>query len=202
MDAVGRKNNTNALRGGCRLKSLSGRPKGCKECGKLFVPQRPFQVWCSPDCAVKLVKRIRAKEKKNELKQKREAIKTRAEWLKEAQTAFNTWIRERDHDKPCISCGRHHDGQYHAGHYRSVGACPALRFNPANVHKQCRPCNEMLSGNIIKYRKRLIKKIGVNLVEWLEQDHQPNKYTIDEIKEIKRKYARMARELKKQREST
>jgi len=183
------------------MKALSGRPKKCKECGKLFVPVRVFQVWCSPDCAVKLAKNIRAKEKKNEIKQRREAIKTRSEWLRDAQTAFNAWVRERDHDKPCISCGRHHKGQYHAGHYRSVAACPALRFNPLNTNKQCRPCNEMLSGNIIKYRMRLIKKIGLNLVEWLEQDHQPNKYTIEEIKEIKRKYSRMARELKKQRES-
>ena len=58
------------------MKSLSGRPKKCKECGKLFVPVRVFQVWCSPDCAVKLAKKIRAKEKAVEIKKKREAIKT------------------------------------------------------------------------------------------------------------------------------
>lgn len=182
------------------MKSISGRPKKCKWCGGLFVPARTFQTWCGPDCAVHIAKASRQKEKRAELKQKRAALKTRADWLREAQTSFNAWIRERDHDRPCISCGRHHDGQYHAGHYRSVGACPALRFNPANVHKQCRPCNEMLSGNIVKYRIGLIKKIGVNLVEWLEQDHQPNKYAIDEIIEIKRRYSKLARELKKARE--
>lgn len=190
------------------MKSLTGRPKKCKECGKLFVPVRVFQVWCSPDCAVKLAKKIRAKEKKNELKQKREAIKTRSEWIKDAQTAFNAWVRERDYGQPCISCGRHVNSddlltgsRWDSGHYRSVGACPALRFNPTNCHRQCVHCNRDKSGNVVEYRIGLIKRIGLNLVEWLEQDHQPNKYTIEELKEIKKKYSKLARELKKQRES-
>jgi hypothetical protein len=180
------------------VKALSGRPKKCKECGTRFVPSRVFQVWCTPDCAVKIARKIRAKEKTVELKQRREAIKTRTEWLKDVQTAFNAWIRERDYGKPCISCGAT-TGQMQAGHYRSVGACPALRFNELNTNAQCVHCNLHNSGNQIEYRRSLVKQIGPNRVEWLEQDHQPNKYTIDELKEMKRRYARMARELKRAR---
>lgn len=183
------------------MKSLSGRPKKCKECGKLFAPQRTFQAWCSPDCAVILAKKIREKEKKNEIKQKREAIKTKADWLKEAQQWFNAWVRERDAESPCISCGRHHKGQYHAGHYRTVGAYPALRFNPDNVHKQCSACNEHLSGNIVEYRKGLLAKIGAERLAKLEQDHPPLKLSIEEIKAIKLNYRRLVVDMRKARQS-
>jgi len=183
------------------MKQISGKPKTCKQCKKKFIPERTFQRYCNVSCALIFAKEKTKKYQKAELKQKKEKLKTRSDWLKEAQVAFNRWVREMDYEKPCISCGRHHKGQYHAGHYRSVKACPALRFNRLNVHKQCRPCNELLSGNIIEYRKNLIKKIGVREVEWLEKDHPPAKYTIDELKAMKKLYNKLARELKKMREA-
>jgi hypothetical protein len=43
----------------------------------------------------------------------------------------------------------------------------------------------MLSGNGIEYRMRLIKKIGVDRVEWLEENgHEVKKWTKDELKEL------------------
>ena len=71
-----------------------------------------------------------------------------------------------------------------AGHYKSVGSTPALRFNEGNVHLQCEHCNSYLSGNIGEYRPRLIAKIGLEMVEFLEGPHEPKKYTIDELKEL------------------
>jgi hypothetical protein len=124
-------------------------------------------------------------------------MKSRADWLREAQAAFNRYIRLRDHDKPCISCGRQHQGQWHAGHYRSVGACPELRFMELNVHKQCAPCNDHLSGNIVEYRRGLIERIGIDQVEWLEGNHEAKKYTIEEIKAIKAEYTHKSKELMK-----
>lgn len=181
------------------MKSLSGRPKKCEACPNKFVPTRTFQTWCSPDCAVVIAKAKRQKEKKAELKQRKEAIKTRGELLEEAQRAFNWWIRERDYGQPCNSCGRASGCKVNAGHYRSVGAQPALRFHPDNVHIQCEHCNSYLSSNAVEYRIRLVQKIGIEKVEWLEQEHEPAKWTVEEIKEIKKKYSKMARELKKQR---
>jgi len=183
------------------VKQISGRPKSCKACKRKFVPTRTFQTWCSPDCGVKLAMETRTKEKRQELKQKRETLKTRGDWLKEAQIAFNAWIRERDYSKPCISCNANKAGQWDASHYRSVGACPALRFEPDNVHKACSVCNQHHSGRVIEYRIALVKLLGAARVEWLEQEHAPIKLTSDEIKEIKSRYSRMARELKKARES-
>lgn len=173
----------------------------CKVCGCYFVKTiSSTQKVCSPKCAIALSKeQARKKKEKEERAAKRERkakLKGRSEWLKDAQSVFNKFIRLRDKNEPCISCGKHHKGQYHAGHYRSVGACPELRFCELNVHKQCAPCNDHKSGNIIEYRINLVKKIGVDKVEWLErQDHDPKKYTIEDCKEIIKYYKAKIKEL-------
>jgi hypothetical protein len=151
-----------------------------------------------------VVKKQQAKaqnEKRREIKAKKELIKPRSQWLKEAQIEFNKFIRLRDAARPCVSCLRFHNGQYHAGHYLSTGSNPSLRFHEANVHKQCSACNNHLSGNIVNYRRELINRIGLEAVEWLEGPHEPKHYTIDDLKEIKRKYSQLARELEKKNES-
>ncbi len=177
--------------------------KKCKVCKQEFSPQRPLQSVCSPSCSITLVtiaktkaERIAAQESRKTVKLQKEKLKTRSEWLKDAQTVFNQYIRERDKNLPCISCGRHHQGQYHAGHYRSVGSHPELRFEELNVHKQCSVCNNHKSGNILEYRINLIKKLGADKVEWLEGNHEPKKYSIDEIKAIKSEYRLKLKELK------
>jgi len=135
-----------------------------------------------------------ADEKKRD-RVKRESLKTRSAWLKDAQTQFNRYIRLRDEKEPCISCGQSSGAKINAGHYLSTGARPELRFEPLNCHKQCEKCNSWLSGNAVMYRKRLIDKIGIEKVEWLEGPHDPKKYTIDELKEIKRVYTEKAKEI-------
>lgn len=159
-------------------------------------------------CAIAFSKRkAEEKRKKQEksdrlaaskrMRERKEALKSRSDWLKEAQKAFNEFIRLRDKDLPCISCGRYHEGQYHAGHYRSVGACPELRFNEDNVNKQCSVCNNHKSGNIGDYRLGLIEKIGLERVEFLERkDHPPLKLSVEEIKELIKVYRAKVRELK------
>jgi hypothetical protein len=172
----------------------------CKICRAEFVKRSISHKVCGLECAAKFAKQERerkeAKEERSRMRQRKEALKSRSEHLKEAQEAFNAFIRYRDKDEPCISCGRYHHGQYHAGHYRSVGAAPELRFEELNVHKQCAPCNNHLSGNAIEYRLRLIKKIGVDKVEWLEGPHEPKKYTVEGLKVIKAEYRAKLKELK------
>ena len=101
-----------------------------------------------------------------------------------AQKAFNAYIRARDSDCSCISCGRSSGCKINAGHYKSVGSTPELRFNELNVHLQCEHCNMFKSGNIENYRINLIDKIGLDKVEWLEGPHEPKKYTCEDLKEI------------------
>lgn len=138
-------------------------------------------------------------EKSRKIKTKALKVKVlnddRSHWIKKAQAAFNKYVRLRDAKDPCISCGRFHEGQYHSGHYKSVGSSPELRFCELNNHKQCAPCNNHLSGNIVNYRPRLIDKIGLDKVEWLEGPHKSAKLSIDDIKSIEKKYKQMIKDL-------
>jgi hypothetical protein len=137
-----------------------------------------------------------AQIERKEIKVRKEKLKSRADHTRETQVVFNEWIRLRDAALPCVSCGRHHEGQYHAGHYRTVGANPELRFEPLNVWKQCAPCNNHKSGDIVNYRIELVKRIGADKVDWLEGPHEPKRYTIEELKTIKAEYRAKTREFK------
>lgn len=174
--------------------------KKCAICGEKFETFDSFRKWCSPECGVELAKRKLAKQRERDEKAKRKAdkerLKSRSEWLGDLQKVFNRYIRLRDKDEPCISCGRYHQGQWHAGHYRTTKAAPELRFNELNVHKQCSVCNNHRSGNITEYRINLVRKIGVEQVEFLERkDHAPLKLDVDEIKGLIKVYRAKCKEL-------
>jgi hypothetical protein len=184
--------------------------KTCPICNVKFTPLRPIQKVCSASCATThainlrdkkraQAERIAKQEDRKVIQLRKEQLKTRADYAREAQSVFNQYIRARDEKEPCISCGRFHDGQYHAGHYRSVGSHPELRFSELNVHKQCSVCNNHKSGNIVEYRINLAKKIGQEALDWLEGNHEPAKYTIEELKQIKSTYKSKLRELKSER---
>ena len=156
--------------------------KKCRntECRSEFIAQRPMQVACGIPCAMALTRkaneRKRAEQAKKERADTRAAkakIKRRGDYVKDAQEAFNAFIRERDHNEPCISCGRYHTGQYHAGHYRTVGSHPELRFDERNCHKQCAPCNNQrpLRGGCPPIRWRNGLSIGTGPKHPMESNH-------------------------------
>ena len=182
------------------------KPKKCRvdTCRASFVPSRMGQAVCSPACALidgprhaPKARKALADIERKDIKVRKEKLKSRADHLKDTQQAFNAWIRARDAVLPCVSCGRHHEGQYHAGHYRTVGANPELRFEPLNAWKQCAPCNNHLSGNLINYRISLLQRIGEEKVAWLEGPHEAKKYTVEELKAMTAEYRAKTRELKK-----
>jgi hypothetical protein len=104
-----------------------------------------------------------------------------------AQTTFNTWIRERDKDKGCISCGAEID---HAGHYFNAGHYSALTFDELNVHGQCLRCNNFMHGNLINYRMGLVDRYGDKFVQDLERKARNKiaKYSRLDLQEIIDKY--------------
>ncbi|USW94191.1 recombination protein NinG [Pseudomonas proteolytica] len=187
------------------------KPKTCKNpaCRASFVPQRLGQAVCSPKCALATVEVQKAKEKKSlaqagrrDIKVRKEALKTRADHIREAQQAFNEYIRTRDQvaGHLCISSGKALDwsgNAVDAGHYRSVGSAPHLRFDERNCHAQSKQDNRFLSGNAVDYRIGLIARIGQEAVDSLESDQSVRKYTVDEIKAIKATYRAKTRELKR-----
>jgi len=137
----------------------------------------------------KLLKKSKQITKKKHITIKREFKANDVKLRKKmAQAAFNKYVRCRDEKLPCISCGRFHKGQYHAGHYKTTGAHSELRFNEDNCHKQCSPCNLHLSGNIEHYRPNLIEKIGESRFIRLESAHTPIKFTCLQLKAIENYY--------------
>lgn len=177
---------------------MNHRSKTCRVCKHKFTTNMTTQVVCSPECALKQARIKREKDFDRETRQRKQKLKTRSDYLREAQKAFNYYIRLRDQEQGCISCGTKLAGrQYHAGHYRSVGSCPELRFYSLNCFKQCSACNNFLSGNLIKYRKALIKKLGQDKVLWIEGHHPKQRYDRDHLVRIKTIFNRKAKLLLK-----
>ena len=155
------------------------------------------------NAAKQLVKKVKAKE----TRERKEKLRTRSDWLKLAQKAFNEYIRVRDAGKPCISCGASQGdtvlgGAFDAGHYRSTGSAPHLRFHTHNCHAQCVKCNRYLGGNIVEYRKRLIDRRSLEIVEALEQDDRPRNYKIHDLKRIIELCKKRIKQKKKWRQKT
>jgi len=169
----------------------------CKICKSKFEVRYFLQKAClNPACLAEWAKLDRESKVDKKYAQKKRELKAndRTFRTKEAQKAFNAYIRKRDEKEPCISCQRYHSGQYHAGHFKTTAARPDLRFNEDNCHKQCAPCNNHLSGNIGEYIVHLIKKIGQTRLDDLNRV-EIVKYSCDELKEIELKYKRKLKEL-------
>jgi hypothetical protein len=127
--------------------------------------------------------------KKDKLKKQKEDLLTVSDYLKMAQQVFNKWVRLRDKDQGCISCGNPLGSKYDAGHFWSAGGHSAVRFHPDNVHAQCVSCNQHKHGNLIIYRDGLLNKIGVTKYEELESiAHQTRKWDKEELKELIAEY--------------
>lgn len=180
------------------------RIKKCQYCKKEFEPWPPTAKVCSIDCAANIARKKREKLERAEIRTKREALKTRSDYLKEAQREFNSYIRERDRGKGCICCKvplgfESIGGAYDAGHYRSVGSAPHLRFNENNCHGQTKKCNRWGAGRAVDYRIGLISRIGEVAVQELENDNSTAKWTIEDLKSIKAHYKAKKNELRERR---
>jgi len=141
---------------------------------------------------------IRRKAHKKETREAKATLKTRSDRMRDAQAAFNRYIRARDMGKPCICCGRSqgdikHGGSVDAGHYRSRGSAPGLKFNLFNCHSQLAYCNRYLSGNAVGYRAGLIERIGLERVERLERDNSPRRFDAEYLDRVKRIFTKRAK---------
>ncbi len=172
--------------------------KKCHVCGNEFKPFSSTTKACSLDCAVKIARLKTAKDSEKQFKQDKKAFYDNdlIAQKEKAQTAFNKYIRLRDKDLPCVSCGKDANAQiqWHAGHFHSVGARPDLRFNEDNVHKQCSRCNNFLSANLELYSKELLKRIGKKRLNALALVTS-KKYTAQDFKAICVQYKKKIKDL-------
>jgi len=188
----------------------------CKICREWFHPKFSNQWWCCSEHGFQYSQYLLAKQRieaerrrKDEAQQERRSIKIRKLAVKplsyfhrQAQSAFNEYIRTRDFGQPCISCGRNTGAKMNAGHYRTVGASKETRYDETNCHLQCEHCNSYLSGNIGEYKPRLIAKIGQAAFDRLMGSHELKKWTREELQKLAADYRQKTRELIKTRQET
>lgn len=208
------------------LKAVSDKPRKCevRACRAPFVPKQSFQTWCSPDCAVLVIKAAETekmlafeKRERREIKVRKEALKGHGWYVAEATKAVQGYRRvyELSIGSGCMSCGKDQaqvqaeqgwktGGAWDGGHYLSKGARPELRLVEQNIWLQCKGCNGgsnkyARKGESVKngFRAGLIERIGLEAVEVLEADHEPRKYSIPELKAIAAEYRAKQRELKR-----
>ena len=78
---------------------------------------------------------------------------------KKADKYFSLFIRQRDEEKPCITCGKY--GQKDAGHFISR-RYEATRYDEKNCHGQCLKCNRFEYGNQYEHGLAIDKLYGEN----------------------------------------
>jgi hypothetical protein len=167
--------------------------KRCKQCKELFTPRSSLQYICCTQCALNYKSAMNWKKEKTKIK---ESLLKFSDYIKLFQITFNTFIRLRDKNFPCISCGRFDVEEFHCGHY-IPSTFQYHRFNEFNCNKQCSQCNTHLRGNLIAYRINLIKKIGLEEVEYLENSrYMALEISIPEIKEQIKIYKQKIKDLK------
>lgn len=165
-------------------------------------PVNGMQIVCGVSCAIAHAEATRKQKDRKKRQEGLAKLKRRADYMAEAQTAFNAWVRFRDRDEPCICCGKFSDssagvgGKWDAGHYLSRGSHPHLRFDERNVFKQRKGCNRPGGTTAASFRLGVIARIGLAAVEALEADQAPRKWTIEELQFIKATYKAKLKSLK------
>lgn len=193
-------------------KGKTPKPKTCPICSTEYIPRSSLQKVChNYKCAIAFNKqrdaenaareqRKRDKEARAKWRERKAEVKPLKHWEDLTQRVVNDYIRERDRDLPCISCGTWTTVQWEAGHFRSRGKASHLRYHEDNIHAQCHHCNVHLSGNQQQYRINLIAKIGAERVEALENNNTPHRYTREELDAIRKRYRALLRELVRARQ--
>ena len=176
----------------------------CKICkqkftpdANMFLPPTCSSYECRTEYAMKHLSKSATDKKKQANKLKKEFNENDRKYLIEiAQKTCNTYIRMRDKDEPCVSCGvKVKDGMAHASHFKAVGSYSYLRFDESNIHKSCSKCNVFLNGNLNEYRIRIVERIGQEELDRLDKPNELKKWDIDEIKKIIYNYRKKIKEL-------
>jgi hypothetical protein len=171
----------------------------CKNCKQKFDQVRFNQKLClDPYSVIVWVAEAKDNNWKKTKKKMQADIETTQELMKAAQIVFNKFIRIRDKDQPCISCGSKLENKFDAGHYFSSGGHKAVTFDEDNVHGQCVACNQWKHGNLIQYQIGIEQRIGGDRLMLLhEKAHKVAKYSREELRELIANYKLKIKDLEK-----
>jgi hypothetical protein len=174
----------------------------CTICERPFLRLNSLQIVCGVRCAIK-APRLERKRAKARDRARAEALKTRSDWMREAQAAVNRYVRLRDirAGRGCITCGatpeQKRGGTTDAGHFRSVGSAPHLRFYLPQIALQCVTCNRYQGGRALDFRRALVARHGAEWVEWVEGLQGAAKWDTDYLRRLKAIFAKRARRIEK-----
>jgi len=168
----------------------------CKICNDTFVKTRPIQPTClSSTCmyayAIAYANKAIERKKKAETKVLKEKLKTLTQYESEAKKEFQRFIRKRDENLPCISCGTFQTNLWDGGHFKKAELYSGVIFDEMNCHRQCRKCNRFLGGNELNYREGLVKRYGIDYVLEIEERAlrlKKHKYSREDLIALKNLY--------------
>jgi hypothetical protein len=186
--------------------------KRCRICRTEFEPRNTLQQTCKPACAIeysrtsskerlaKDAKRAfhverRVSRRRGALTKAKDGYQARADGVQLVHPA--TGSRAAVHLLWQLHRRQRTGSRWDAGHYRSTGAAPHLRFNEDNCHRQRVVCNRNGSGRAVEYRRGLINRIGIARVEALENDNSIRKFSALELREVRDLYRRRRKEMEK-----
>jgi len=168
-----------------------------KSCRKPFPPRSMSHKACSPECAAEYAKLEREKKDRQERQKGLQELKTKRDYIKEAQRAWNSYVRARDAGKPCCSCGampgQVFGGSMDCSHYRSIGAAPHLRFHLHNAAAACVKCNRWLGGNVVSLRAGLVERIGEEKILAIEANNSIRKFSDEYLIRLKNIFTKKTR---------
>jgi hypothetical protein len=185
---------------------MANSKKKCKHCKQYFpvegMTKTPAGMFCTFDHALAFANDKHERERdaaktwqddfKKRVKEGEFKAKTRTEYLDILQDLVNQYILNvRDTGKHCCTCGATYKSvKFDAGHYRSRGACPELRFEPTNIHAQCYICNSHNSGMRLEYQVFIERQYGAEHLAWLNGPHKKLKEQFPDNQSIKTEAAR------------
>lgn len=154
--------------------------------------------------AAKKEQRVKAKVERAETRRRKEAIKTIADLIEDAQYWFNRFIRLRDADQPCFCCGKPFEpqkrgGSMDAGHLRSRGSATHLRFTETNCFAQRKNCNRPGGATEEAKKAGAALRVGQAEVDRLYAENRVHKWQRDELIAIRETYKAKCRQIEKER---
>jgi hypothetical protein len=151
--------------------------------------------------------RVAHAEDRRTTRAKLEAMKSLGTLRKEAQDAFNLFIKLRDRlaGYGCICCGAPlawdsgiPGGSVDAGHFVSRGSAIELAFDERNTNAQRKGCNRPGGTTRDKFRAGMTERYGAAVVAELEGPHDLPHLKHDDLRRIRAIYRAKARELQKE----
>ena len=139
----------------------------------------------------------RSKDKSNTTRPRKVKQPSKATIKRKAWYSFSKYIRIRDclkttrtltHGK-CITCEKLLSISFcDAGHFVSRRHNSTL-FDEKNCHLQCRYCNRYLNGNLLEYRRQIIKLYGEGVdIELEDKALVTKQYSVDDLTELEKYY--------------